>query len=63
MPRLDHTVPVGKRFSANERAILLLMQELVNEVRVHVGMVPLTAQAIEQRLRQILRDERQKDSG
>jgi hypothetical protein len=57
MPRLDHTVPVNKRFSSNERAILLLMQDLINEVRVEVGMAPLSEQTIEQQLRQILRDE------
>jgi hypothetical protein len=57
MPRLDHTVPVGKRLSTNERALLRLMQALVNAVRDHAGLELLTEQAVSQQLRQLLREE------
>jgi hypothetical protein len=63
MPRLDHSVPVGKQLSTEERAIVLLMQDLVNHVRVHVGLAPMQAHEVEQQLRQILRAERRKDQG
>jgi hypothetical protein len=63
MPRLDHRVPVGQQLSTEERATLLLMQDLVNHVRVHVGLAPLSAPEVEQQLRQILRAERRKDQG
>ena len=55
MPRLDHRVPVEQRLSATEWALLRLVQDLINAVRLDVGMAPLTEQATLQQLGQLLR--------
>jgi hypothetical protein len=57
MPRLDHTVPVEKRLSAPERALVQLMRELVNTVRTQVGLEPLSEHALAEQFRYLLRQE------
>jgi hypothetical protein len=49
-----------QHLSPSERALVLLMHDLVNEVRAEGGMVPLTEQDLEQRLRRIVREEMRK---
>jgi hypothetical protein len=55
MPRLTHTVAMRHRLTPTERALVLLVRELVNEVRLEAGLAPLTMPETEQRLWDILR--------
>lgn len=56
MPRLDHRVANHQRLTPRERALVLLMRELVNEVRLEAGMVPLTRAEMEHRLWEMVRN-------
>jgi hypothetical protein len=55
MPRLEHTVAVQHRLTPTERALVRLVRELVNDVRLEAGLVPLTTPEIDHRLWDIVR--------
>jgi hypothetical protein len=55
MPRLDHRVATQQRLTPRERALVLLMRDLVNDVRVQAGLVPLTTAEMDHRLWDIVR--------
>jgi hypothetical protein len=62
MPRMDIKGP-ARPLTRSERTLTLLVQDLVNEVRVEVGMPPLTDHQVEQRLRELVRDDAKKERG
>jgi type II secretory pathway predicted ATPase ExeA len=57
MPHLNLTVPVRARVSRETRALLQLLEALLNEVRAQVHLPPLTSEQIEAYLRQSLRQD------
>jgi hypothetical protein len=61
MPRLDHRVALRQRLTSSERALVLLLRDLVNDVRTQAAMPPLSRAEIEARLVQILRSTARED--
>jgi hypothetical protein len=61
MPRLEHTVALRHRLTPIEHALVRLVRELVNDVRLESGMVPLTTPEIEHRLWDIVRHTMRED--
>jgi hypothetical protein len=55
MPRLEHTVTAQHRLTPTERALVRLVRELVNDVRLAGGMAPLTMPELDHRLWDIIR--------
>ena len=54
MPRIDRRVSLQQSVSARERLLIQLMLRLVNPVRAHVQMAPLTTADVVPILRQLL---------
>jgi hypothetical protein len=61
MPRLDRRVVLHQRLTSSERALVLLMRDLVNDVRTQAAMPPLSRTEIEERLVQLLRSTARED--
>lgn len=54
MPRLDVTRALRDRFTPNEQLLVGLLTELVNELRLELGIPPVTADILETRLRDLV---------
>jgi hypothetical protein len=63
MPRLDHRVASQQRLTPRERALVLLMRELVNDVRTQAGLGPVSEAEMEHRLWEMVRNTLNKDRG
>jgi hypothetical protein len=61
MPRLDHRLANHQRLTPRERALVLLMRDLVNDVRTQAGMAPLTRAEMDERLWEMLRSTLRED--
>lgn len=61
MPHLDLTVPVRQRLSSDARVLLSLLETLLNEVRRHVDLPPLTPEELDVHLAQALRPDQRRD--